>query len=145
MIALRKIDTHPDKRSIRRFALTLLIGLPISGLLLSGIAYWIRGSLSFVPFYALSGAAILGLILSFLSEKAGRAIHIVWHAISAAIEWCLSLVSLALMYYAVVVPAALAMKLFKRQSPLTPVDPDRPSYWVDSQAKRDLASYFRQY
>jgi uncharacterized membrane protein len=145
MIALRKVDPHPDKQSIRRFALTLLIGLSISGLLLSGIASWIRGSLSLVPFLALSGAAMLGLILSLLSEKAGRAIHIVWHAISAAIEWCLSLISLALMYYAVIAPVALAMWLFRRQSPLTPVDKSRPSYWVDSQAKRDLASYFRQY
>jgi len=88
---------------------------------------------------------MLGLILSFLSERAGRAIHIVWHAISAAVEWCLSLISLALMYYAVIAPIALAMKLLKRPSPLTPVDQDRSSYWVDSQAKRDLASYFRQY
>ena len=145
MIAFRDIDKHPDKRSIRRFAITLLIGLSLSGLALSGIAYWIRGSLSWLPFYTLSGSALLALFLSFLSEKAGRTIHIVWHTISGAIEWCLSLISLALMYYVVITPVALVMKLFKRQSPLTPVDRDRPSYWVDSQAKRDLASYFRQY
>lgn len=145
MIAFREIDTSPDKRRIRRFAITLLIGLSLSGLALSGIAYWIRGSLSWVPFYTLSGSALLGLILSFFSEKAGRAIHIVWHTISAAIEWCLSLISLVLMYYLAILPVALAMKLFKRPSPLTPVDQDRPSYWIDSQAKRDLASYFRQY
>ena len=145
MIAFRDIDKHPDKRSIRRFATTLLIGLSLSGLALSGIAYWIRGSLSWLPFYTLSGSALLALILSFLSENAGRTIHIVWHTISGAIEWCLSLISLVLMYYLAIVPVALAMRLCKRQSPLTPVDQDRPSYWVDSQAKRDLASYFRQY
>ena len=145
MIAFREIDTSPDKRRIRRFAITLLIGLSLSGLALSGIAYWIRGSLSWLPFYTLSGSALLALFLSFLSENAGRTIHIVWHTISGAIEWCLSLISLALMYYVVITPVALVMKLFKRQSPLTPVDRDRPSYWVDSQAKRDLASYFRQY
>ena len=145
MIAFRDIDKHPDKRSIREFAITLLIGLSLSGLALSGIAYWIRGSLSWLPFYTLSGSALLALFLSFLSEKAGRTIHIVWHTISGAIEWSLSLISLVLMYYLAIVPVALAMKLLKRQSPLTPVDRDRPSYWVDSQAKRDLASYFRQY
>ena len=145
MIALRKIDTHPDKRSIRKFATTLLFGLPLSGLVLSGISYIFQDSFSLTPFYVFCSIATLAFALSILSLKAGVAIHIAWHSVRASIEWCLSLVSLILMYYAIIVPTALLMKCVRRQSPLTPLNRNRPSYWVDNKAKRDLSCYFRQY
>jgi hypothetical protein len=145
MITFREIDTHPDKRSIRKFATILLFGLPISGLVVSSLSYLIQGSLSLTPFYVFCGIAILAFALSFISKKAGRAIHIAWHSVSASIEWCLSLVSLSLMYYAVLLPVALLMKCLRRRSPLTSLDRDQPSYWVDNARERNLSSYFRQY
>lgn len=145
MIALRTIETQPDKRSVRKFATVLLFGLPISGLVVSGLSYLFQGSFSLTPFYIFCGVAILVFALSFLFEKAGTAIHIAWHSLSASIEWCLSLVSLVLMYYAVLFPLALLMKILRRKSPLTSLNKDQPSYWVDNARKRNLSSYFRQY
>ncbi len=145
MITLREIDTHPDKRSIRKFATTLLFGLPISGLVISGLSYCFQGSLSLTPFYVFCSIATLAFVLSFLSVKAGAGIHIAWHSLSASIEWCLSLVSLILMYYAILLPVGLLMKCFRRQSQMTPLNRNKLSYWVDNKAKRDLSSYFRQY
>ena len=145
MIALRKLETHPDKRSVRKFATILLFGLPISGLVVSGFSYLFQGSLSLTPFYVFCGIAILAFALSFISERVGRAIHIAWHSLSASIEWVLSLVSLILMYYAVLFPLALLMKCLRRRSPLTSLNRDQPSYWVDNARKRNLSSYFRQY
>jgi len=145
MIALRKLETHPDRRSVRKFATILLFGLPISGLVVSGFSYLFQGSLSLTPFYVFCGIAILAFALSLISERAGRAIHIAWHSLSASIEWVLSLVSLILMYYAVLFPLALLMKCLRRRSPLTSLNRDQPSYWVDNARKRNLSSYFRQY
>ena len=145
MIALRKIETHPDKRSVRKFATMLLLGLPLSGLALSGLSYFFQNAFSLMPFYVFCSVAILAFALSFLSEKAGRVIHIAWHGLSASIEWVLSLVSLILMYYAVLFPLALLMKCLRRRSPLTALKRDQPSYWVDTARKRNLSSYFRQY
>ena len=145
MIELRRIDTHPNKRSIRKFAATLLLGLPISGLTLSGVSYFLKESLSLTPLYVFSSIALVVFGISFLSERSGRAIHLAWHFFSASIEWFISLISLAFMYYVIIVPVGWIMKVVRRPSPIKGINRKQLSYWVDNEKKRDLSSHFRQF
>ncbi|MBH54880.1 MAG: hypothetical protein CMI18_11105 [Opitutaceae bacterium] len=139
------VNKDPNPKDLRKFAYTLLIGLPIVGLIWAGILLW-TGSLHWVVFYVFAIIGIAVCVLTLLIPPAGRIAYIIWHCLAAIIEAVTSFISTFLMYVLTILPIGLIMKLIGRKPlPAMKFKQGRESYWSDHETNSDLKRYFRQY
>ena len=127
----------------RRFAVTLLIGLPLAGVvwllllrLMSGGWVW-----SVVVGFA-AAAIVLGGSALFAPGWARR-LYIAWHTVTRAIELALTWTLLALVFWLVITPVGLVRRgrhaAFRRAAPGT------KSCWHDVPPVKDPSRYYRQF
>ena len=91
------VNKNPTARDLKKFALTMIIGMPIVGATWTGIIYWNQHILNFWIFGAFALFGTLVCISSLISSSAGRILCIVWHTLAAIIEAVISFVSTLLM------------------------------------------------
>jgi hypothetical protein len=110
------------RRTITSFALV------VSGALLAIAAYqrW-RGAEPWVVMTLVAIAAVLSL-LSAVAPAALRPVYRVWMRIGEALGWLNTRILLTLVFFLVVTPIGLVMRLFGR-SPIATAK--RDSYWTD--------------
>ncbi len=145
MVTLNPINTRPSAEELSKFGTLLLLGLPIAGLVWSGIFYW---KLEVFNPWIIAGFACVGIfvwVLTRLFASGARVVYVGWHALASAIDWVISLIALSIMYFIVLVPMALVMRAFGRK-PLPVVwSKESDSYWQSRTSKPELKRYFRQY
>lgn len=139
-----EVNKNPSRKELKKFALTMLIGMPIVGLIWSGIIYWTGQIWNFWIFGAFALFGVLVCLGTWISAPLGRVLYIAWHTLAAIIEAVISFVSTLLMYVLTILPIGLIMRLFGRK-PLTVLDKEASSYWKHCQKTTDLKRYFRQY
>lgn len=140
-----EVNTNPTLQELRKFTLTMLIGMPIVGAIWTGIIWWSQDVLNVYILFSFSVFGAFICILAFISKGAGRMAYIVWHTLAAVIEAIISLLSTFIMYWLTIVPIGLFMRLFGRKPlPLT-FDRSTKSYWEKYQEPEDIKRYFRQY
>ena len=66
-----------------------------------------------------------------------------WMTIFSPIGWIVSHAVLAIVYYGILTPIGLLLRLF-RDPMLRRFDPDAASYWMERESDDDLSRYFRQ-
>ena len=139
-----EVNKQPSSSDLKKFALTMIIGMPIVGLIWTGIIYWTAEVWNFWIFGAFAAFGALVCLGTLASSALGRILYIVWHTLAAIIEAVISFVSTLLMYILTILPIGLIMRLFGRK-PLTVLDKEASSYWKDCKESKDLKRYFRQY
>ena len=133
-----KLDLRPDGRKLRQFAVAWvvffgLIWAPI--LLLRG--HW--------PAAGVAGAvATLGGVAGAVRPAVLRPAFVALSLVTLPIGWIVSAVALAVMYYLVVVPIGLVLKLAGRDPLRRGLDPSAATYWREREQPSD-ADYFRQF
>jgi len=140
------INRNPDRKELKKFASTLLIGLPIMGLIWVGLLLWSTGSLHWMAFYVFSiiSVAICGVTL--LIPPAGKIAYIIWHFLAAIIEAVISFISTLLMYLLTILPIGLIMRIIGRKPlPAMKFKKNCETYWIKNTTTSDLKRYFRQY
>ncbi len=138
-MALIELKTDPSPKELRLFGLLLLAFFA----LVAGIVYW--RSESQLAASALVGAGALLCVVYYAVPPWRRWIYLGWIYAAYPIGWCVSTLLLALVYYLVLTPVGLLMRLFRYDPMQKKREPDRPSYWQERAARRSAASYFRQY
>jgi hypothetical protein len=138
------VNKNPTPHDLRKFALTMIIGMPIVGTIWTGIIWWSQDILNLWIFGAFASFGATVCILTLLSKAVGRIIYIIWHTLAAIIETVISFVSTLLMYFLTILPIGLIMRLIGRK-PLPILDEKQKSYWKEHQEPEDLKRYFRQY
>lgn len=127
----------------RRFAVTLLVGLPLAGCvwllllrLMSGGWVW-----SVVIGFAAAAVALGGSAL--LAPGWARRLYIGWHTVTRLIELGLTWILLALVFWLVITPVGLVRRgrhtAFRRAAPGT------KSCWQDVPPVKDPSRYYRQF
>ncbi|MDQ8202623.1 SxtJ family membrane protein [Pelagicoccus sp. SDUM812003] len=139
-MSLLRINRNPSARDLRLFAGLWLV-------FLSGFAWIAYGR----GYLAVAGV-LLALALPFgaLGLAAPRAIRWLYVATSLAtypIGFVISHLLLAVIYYLVVTPIGLLLKLLGKDPLQRRFEPvaRRPSYWEKRGPPRSPASYFKQY
>jgi hypothetical protein len=61
------------------------------------------------------------------------------------LNWLVSQLTLALMYYVILTPLALVFRLAGRDALGLKAAPERDSFWVQKPANTEARRYFRQY
>ena len=133
------IPFHPTRKTLRQFAVLWLI-------FVGGCALW-QGLARGRPIVAAVLAAVaasVGLI-GWIKPRAVRPLFVGWMVLAFPIGWTVSILLLALVYYGMFTPFAIAFRLLGRDALGLRPGPDRESYWEPHEAPLDVRRYFRQF
>jgi hypothetical protein len=139
-MALLEIKRDPTEREVRQFAyfwlpaFCLLVGLVMVG----------RGS-AWGAALAVWGLGGLSIALGLSRPRWMRYVFLGWMWAAFPIGWTVSHLLLGAIYYLVITPIGLAMRLLGRDPMLRRFDRNATSYWSPRRENVDPASYFRQF
>ena len=128
---IKALDTSSEE--IRKFGLVIAIALGVVG----SFVYYKSGSFN-VPQW-LWGIGLLFLILGFILPSVLRPIYKIWMLFAFFIGGIVSRVILTVLFYVVLTPTGLVLRLFGKDILDKKFDKRRESYWV----KKDLSSHTR--
>ena len=123
------ISAGLSAKELRRFGVT--VGIPLA--LLAGVGVW-RGH-TILP-AVLGGAAVALGVLALVAPRLLSPVHKLWMKIADALAWFNTRVLLGVVYYLVMTPTGIVMRLMGRD-PLDRRLKDRPTYWIDRKQHPD--------
>jgi hypothetical protein len=94
---------------------------------------------------AVCGIGVVGALLIWIAPPLGRRLYVGWMYAAAPVGWTISHVVLALVYYLVLTPVGLLVRLFGRDPMQRSLDTKAASYWIERKAQPEPARYFRQF
>ncbi|NIR51219.1 hypothetical protein GWO43_21650 [candidate division KSB1 bacterium] len=112
-----------DKKTLRKFGFTIAAALGVIGLLVFFV-----GSHSQRAFW-LWGAGALFLVFGELLPASLKYIHIVWMGLAFVLGWIVSRLILSVLFYLVITPIGLIMRLFGKDPLDREIDRDAVTYW----------------
>ncbi len=147
-MALIEVNWRPDRRRLRAFGLICFLAFALLG-------GWARWHHAVVVFRLSEGAAhavarglwVAGLVclaLAFVVPAWLRPLHVGLSLVSLPIGLVVSHVLLAVVFYGVFTPVALAFRLLGRDALHRRFEPDAETYWVSRRPTGDVRRYFRQ-
>ena len=148
-MALVKLDLNPGRRTLRQFGIIALV-------FFGAVGAWTLYRSTFLgfelepPATTILGGTLVALgalsgLLALVAPAAVRPLYVGLVVITFPIGFVVSHVILAVLYYLVLTPIGLLMRLFGYDPMQRRLDPAAPSYWEDKAPVTDVKSYFRQY
>jgi len=137
-MSLIRINRNPSTRDLRVFAGLWLIFFGAAGLLA-----WKRGATGLAL-----GFWIAAAVVSCAGLVAPRSVRSVWlAAVYAAfpVGIAVSYVMLGIVYFLVITPVGLCLRLARRDPLERRFEPGRKSYWIPRGPPRSPSDYFRQH
>jgi hypothetical protein len=138
-MAVIEIDKDPAPSTLRWFGVVVLAFF----CLVAAIAWWQGASLRVVVWLCGAGTAIA--LLYYLLPPLRRPLYLGWMYLVYPIGWTVSHVLLALVFYGVITPIGLALRLFGRDPMRRKWDSSRVSYWIPKKPTEKASRYFRQF
>jgi len=137
-MAILEINKRPSRRDLVVFGVGLLA---IAGIMGAGL-YFRRGAHDAARIVWIAGAAITAL--HFAIPPLRRFIYLGFVYVTFPIGFVVSHVILAAVFYLVVTPIGLLIRLFGNDPMRRRFDRAAATYWVEHDPHRDRARYFRQ-
>jgi len=133
------LNLNPTKKELRTFGLCALAFLALVG----WIVFRRSGSMPIAAsFWALG---VLLALLGFVVPRALRPVWIVLMVVNYPIGWVLTHAVMAIIFYLVVTPVGVIMRLTGRDPMERAFDRSAKTYWKPRHPDPDSARYFRQY
>jgi hypothetical protein len=127
-----------EKKDLRKFGLT-----DGAVLLIIGIILYLTGKTLFLIF---GGAGTLLILLAFIYPKALKPANKLWMMLAILMGWFMSRVILAILFYLVVTPTALLLKIIGKDFLKLRADKNVKSYWEKRDNKiAEKLDYERQF
>jgi hypothetical protein len=148
MSKLVEINFHPDRRTLRQFGVIAFVGFGS----LAALAYYEKLVFSFglgearIP--VASGFAVVGsiaLLFSLVAPGANRLLYLGLTLLSFPIGFVLSYLIMGTLFFLIIGPIAVLMRLFGRDALHRRYDTKAATYWSNARPPRDKESYFHQY
>jgi hypothetical protein len=133
------LNLNPSKKDLRIFSLAMLAFLAFIGW-----AVW-RKSGSVPAGTAVAAAGIAFALLGLTVPRAVRPVFITMMVINYPIGWVVTHVVIALIFYLVVTPLGVIMRLCGRDPMERRFDPNAKTYWKPRRTDVDSSRYFRQF
>lgn len=134
------IDRNPPERVLRQFA---AIWLP-AFFALAGYSFARQSGRWAVTLVVWSVVAFVA-IASAIKPRLIRPIFVAWMVAVFPIGWTVSRLLLALIYYAVVTPIGIGLRLAGRDPIARRFDRSAASYWTPRSQVKDAGRYFKQF
>ena len=143
-----KINLNPSITQLRQFGYLAVVALGI----IATLAYFKKGLLGFgfgesTPLIAglLLGTGLLLGLFSVLAPKLNRFPFLALTLVTYPIGLCLSYVIMVFLFYGVITPVGLILRLVGKDLLKRRFDPDATTYWVSPQERRSKKDYFKQF
>ena len=133
-----EINKNPSRRELDWFGLMFLAFFAIIG----GLVYW-HGPNTVA--YGLWAAASAVTMLYYAIPSMRRPLYLGWMYAAFPIGWTVSHLVLAAVYYLVLTPTGLIMRMLGHDPMNRRLDRDAPTYWTPRGPQREPAGYFRQF
>jgi hypothetical protein len=134
------INRNPSRRELRQFA---GIWFPAFWIVVGGMILYRTGD-PIVPLCL--WVPVLFLSLMGLWRPAWmRPIFVGWMFAAAPIGWVVSRLILGIVYFVVLTPIGLVLRLTKGDPLQQRFDPSASTYWTPREPARDTSRYFRQF
>lgn len=139
-----EINWKPDRKAQRTFARSLMIGFPVVALVLAVMTR--LGAHEWKPVFVWLGAIGFGIgLFCWLLPGLARPFYLVWYALAGVMGLVMGNLLLGLVYYGVLTPIGLVLRLLNRCPLRKGFDRDRASYWEDAREITDPQRYYRQF
>jgi len=138
-MAIVRFNRTPTQRELNWFALIWLAFFGVLGAALR-FAYDAPTASSIVW-----GVAVAVPVLGLLAPPFLRLVYLGFTALVFPIGWTISHVLMGAIYYGVVTPTGLVLRLLGRDPLVKNVDPAASTYWTPRQSASKSDAYFRQY
>ncbi len=137
-MALLDFNDRPSRRELLWFgALTA----PFFGVV--GLIIHLKGAPKVA--YAVWAVALLCTLVFFAVPPLRRAMYLTWMRAVYPLGWTISHLLLVLLYYGIVTPIGLVMRMLGR-NPMQPIlDRKATTYWAERHEVADASRYFRQF
>lgn len=123
---------------LRKFGITMGVVLGILG----GLLLW-RGKGYYFYFFILS---LTFLVLGLVLPRWLKIVYKIWMSLTVIIGWVMTRVILTVLFYFVVTPISLLMRLFGRNLLDIRFESSAPSYWIPRKIpKFDKTNYEKQF
>lgn len=91
---------------------------------------------------------IVGMLIgigTLIFTRFAIVVYMKWMLATVPISWTISHLMLAVVYYLVITPISLVMRLLGRDPLYRKFDPEAKTYWIRRNPRADLLRYFRQF
>ncbi len=133
------LNLNPSKKELRQFAIfQLLFCLLVSGWLVYKYQFQIAA-------IAISLVSVIILIVGRVKPKLIRFIFVLLMVITFPIGWVVSHVIIFAVYYLLITPIGIIMKLVGYDPLHRKIDKNKGSYWIKRPENKNSDRYFRQY
>lgn len=140
----REVNWNPDTAGRRAFAKSIAIGLPVIALVL-GTLGWFRAHSWPAWTWWLAGIGFAAGGVLWVVPQIARSFYVAWNGLGCCIGFVVSNTAAAAVYYLVITPIGLLLRLSGRDPLQRRSERGRESYWEDAEKAGDSERYFRQY
>jgi fatty acid desaturase len=138
-MAMIRVNTDPTRRQLNQFGFVWLGFL----LLFAGMAWWRFGSPEAARWLAVAAVAVP--VVGWVWPAFMKAVYVGLSYAAFPIGFVVSHVVMALVYYLVVTPIGLVMRVLGHDPMHRGFDRQAGSYWVERTQARDPRRYYRQF
>ena len=138
-MALIELNLRPASRELRWFGVIVLACF----LTIGALVLWRTGSPRPAGILWAIGAGVCALY--YLIEPLRVPVYRLWMLLVFPIGGTVSHLVLALIYFLLITPIGVIMRLFGRDPMHRRWQPEATTYWIDRERASDLAGYFRQF
>jgi hypothetical protein len=129
----------PDARQLRWFA---LLQIAFWGILAGTLRrQGLPSAASWTIFGVSAGLGLVGLVW----PPVMRVVYLVWMGTLFPVSWIVSYLLLAAVFYLIVAPVGLILRLLGRDPCQRRFDPRAGTYWRERDPTRPVRDYFRQF
>ncbi len=135
-----EINRNPTERQVRQFATCWLSGFCF---VLAGASVYFYAS--WTAAIGLAGCGVTAVLLGVVRPSWMRFVFLGWMWAAFPIGWAIAHMLVAVVYFLVITPIGLVMRVFGHDPLVREFDPQSESYWIVRRQESDPASYFRQF
>ncbi|REK10868.1 MAG: hypothetical protein DWQ37_15625 [Planctomycetota bacterium] len=139
-MALIELKRDPSQREVRHFAFGWL---PAACFVLAVVA--VMGYASWSAAAVLGAVGALSIVLGAVSPRTARGVYLVWMWAAYPLGWLVSHLVIATIYFLLITPMGLVMRLAGRDPLGRRFDREAETYWRPRTREADPSSYFRQF
>ncbi|MDA9858433.1 hypothetical protein N9D23_09945 [Rubripirellula sp.] len=134
-MSLIQVNLCPTDRQLRQFGLACLVALPAIG--------WIVG-LGGPKVITLAIIGILLLIAGLIAPRMLKPFFLLLTLVASPIGMILGELSMLAIYFAIVFPIGLLLRMLHRVPLELNLDRDQKSYWTSKERAKGVTTYYRQ-
>lgn len=124
-----------DRKDLRNFAITMFVALAIIG----GLMFFL-GKHPIRAYWAWGIGGVF-LIWGFVAPMTLKFVYQIWMGLAFVLGWFVSRIILLILFYGVVTPIALLMKLLRKDLLHQKLDRNAASYWIRREEEPDPKKY----